>query len=138
MSYLDTKQALITQLLTVVDSTDVTFENKYFDPKTKPFYFAASFHPATSEALGKTLASSKEDRGFFQVSVFVTADTIESDNVQLEKIDLIASAFNESTSIEYNGQTVDILDSTLNTGTENESWYKRDLTINYLTFSNRN
>lgn len=136
MSYLKTKNALIQQLLTVVDAGDVAFENKAFDPKGKDFYYACYFVPVLAESTGKTLNSSDEQRGFFQVSVFVKSN-VNYDIIQLEKADLISSAFRDTTNIEFDGQRVEILESTLNAGFIDEPWFKRDLTINYLTFTTR-
>jgi len=136
MSYLKTKNALIQQLLTVVDAGDVAFENKNFDPKGKNFYYACYFVPVLAESTGKTLNSSDEQRGFFQVSVFVKSN-VNYDIIQLEKADLISSAFRDTTNIEFDGQRVEILESTLNAGFIDEPWFKRDLTINYLTFTTR-
>jgi hypothetical protein len=59
------------------------------------------------------------------------------DNAQLTAIDEILSGFRYTSSTVYNGTTVDILESTVNNGTENESWFKRDISINYLTFNQR-
>jgi hypothetical protein len=137
MSYLDTKQALLTQLRTVVDVADVAFENNKFDPKNKSLWFAAYFLPVSSEIMGKTAASSNEDRGIFQVSVFVPINGFDSSNTQLQAIDDVLSGFLYNTSIVYNDQKVDILSSTVNNGTESEAWYQRDISINYLTFSER-
>lgn len=137
MSYINTKQALIQQLLTVVSGDDVAFENKSFDPTGKPFWYAAFFRPATTETTGKTLTSSDQQFGFFQVSVFVKRNTAEYDNLQLEKIDLVLSAFKNTTSISFNGHNVDILETTVNNGRTSESWFQRDMTINYVTFSGR-
>jgi len=138
MSYLNTKKALLTQLLTVVSADDVAFENKFYDPKTKNIWYGAYFVPATTESTGKTLASSDEQRGFLQVSVFVRSNSADYDNIQLEKVDLILSAFRDTTTVSYLDQTVSILESTLNNGSIDDPWFKRDITINYLTFSNRN
>lgn len=141
MSYLDTKQALIQQLLTVpgVSDTDIAFENQSpaFDPEGKDFYLAAFFIPATTEMMGKTPESSDEQRGIFQVSVYVPLVSSSYDNEQLQKIDDVLSVFQYNTTTVYNGQRVDILSSTVNAGTEIESWHKRDISINYLTFSVR-
>ena len=141
MSYLKTKQALLTQLLatpiTGLTGADIAFENKDFNPKGKALWLACYFIPATSDSLGKTLASSDEQRGIFQVSVFVAMNSDAYDNAQLTAIDEILSGFRYSTSTVYNGTTVDILESTVNNGTENESWFKRDISINYLTFNER-
>ena len=141
MSYLDTKQALMTQLagatIPNVTNADIAIENEPFDPTGKALWLSAHFIPATTESTGKTLASGDEQRGIFQISVFVKLFGGSYDNVQLSTIDSILSAFQYSTSVVYNGQTVDILEATVNNGSENESWFKRDISINYLTFSER-
>jgi hypothetical protein len=141
MSYYKTKQALLTQLLGAsvpnITSDDIAFENKDFDPKNKSLWLACYFIPATSDMLGKSVTSSNEDRGVWQVSVFVALNNNDYDNVQLQTIDSILSAFQYNSGTVYNDQKVDILDSTVNNGIENESWFKRDISINYLTFSIR-
>jgi len=141
MSYYNTKQALITQLLGAsipnITSNDIAFENKDFDPKNKSLWLAVYFIPATTDMMGKTSTSSDEQRGVFQVSVFVSLNNNDYDNTQLQTIDAILSAFQYNSQTVYNTQTVDILESTANNGTENESWFKRDISINYLTYSTR-
>ena len=141
MSYFKTKQALITQLLGAsipnITSGDIAFENKDFDPANKSLWLACYFIPATADSMGKTSASSDEQRGVFQVSVFTSLNNNDYDNAQLQTIDSILSAFQYNSSTVYNNQNVDILESTVNNGTENESWFKRDISINYLTFSTR-
>ena len=73
MSYYNTKQALLTQLLGAsipnITSSDIMFENKDFDPKGKSLWLACYFIPATSEMMGKSTTSSNEDRGVWQISV---------------------------------------------------------------------
>ena len=138
MSYLDTKQALIQQLLTAsINSIDIAFENKNFDPNGKSLWYAAYFIPATTDMMGKTQTSSDEQRGIFQVSVFVKLNSTTFDNDQLSAIDSILSVFKYNTETVYNTQTVSILSSTVNNGVETESWFQRDISINYLTFSTR-
>ena len=141
MSYYDTKQALITQLvgasITGITSADIAFENKDFDPSGKSIWLSCYFIPATSEMLGKTPSSRNEDRGIFQVSVFVALNNNDYDNAQLQAVDSILSSFQYNSSTVYNSQKVSILDSTVNNGTENESWFKRDISINYLAFTTR-
>jgi len=137
MSYLNTKQALIQQLLTVVSSSDVAFENRYFDPKDKDLWYAAYFMPVTTEGTGQSLSNAEEQRGFLQVSIFVRSNSADYDNIQLSKVDLILSAFKNTTTVSFSDQDVDILESTLNDGAIDDPWFKRDITINYLTFSNR-
>ena len=141
MSYYNTKQALVTQLLNNLPVgltvADVAFENARFDPSNKQVWLAAYFIPATSETTGKTLASSDERRGIFQVSVFVALNSDQYDNKQLQLIDEVMAAFKYSSSVSYSGSVVDILESEVNNGTTNESWFKRDIRINYLSFNER-
>jgi len=141
MSYLDTKQALITQFLsaTITDLTadDIAYQNKFFDPSGKALWVSLSFIPATSEMMGKTTTDKNEDRGIFQVSVFVSLDNLDYDNVQLQAIDEVLTGFQYNSFTVYNEQQVDILNSTVNQGRESDTWFQRDISINYLTFSNR-
>ena len=141
MSYYNTKQALLSKLLGAsipnITNSDIMFENKDFDPAGKSLWLACYFIPATTEILGKTFVSGDEQRGVWQISVFVSLNNNDYDTAQLQTIDAIKSVFYYNSSTVYNTQKVDILESTLNNGTENESWFKRDLSINYLTFSTR-
>jgi hypothetical protein len=141
MSYYDTKQALITRLLgasiTGISIADITYENSMFDPANKSKYISASFIPATSEMMGKSPSSGNDDRGIFQVGVFVKLNGGSYDNDQLQIVDSILSAFIYNTVTVYNGQSVQILESTVNNGVDDDSWFKRDVSINYLTFSER-
>ena len=137
MSYLKVKKAILTKLLTVVSADDLALENKKFDPSNKSLWYAAYFLPTSSETMGKTSASSDEQRGIFQVSVFVNINRFDYDDSQLTAIDAILSAFTYNTNLVYNGQKVDILNSDVNNGSESEAWYQRDISINYLTFSER-
>ena len=141
MSYLDTKQALITQFLaasvTGLTVNDIAYQNKFFDPANRSLWVALYFIPATSQMMGKSTIDKNEDRGIFQVSVFVSLDNPEYDNAQLTAIDQILTGFQYNSSTVYNGQQVDILDSTVNQGANSESWFQADISINYLTFSNR-
>ena len=139
MSYLDTKQALITKLIatsiTGITSADIAFENNDFDPTGKSKYIAAYFIPATSDSTGKELNAGQEQRGIFQVTVFIKLNSGNYDNDQLQIIDDILAGFQYSSETVYNAQTVQILESTVNSGSENESWFKRDVSIDYLTIT---
>jgi len=137
MSYFDTRQALIQRLIntsiTGITAADISYENSDFDPKGKSKFIAGYFIPATSETTGKELAAIQERRGIFQVSVYVKLDSGQSDTAQLQMIDDILSGFAYGSAEVYNGQTINILESTVNSGSENEAWFKRDVSINYLT-----
>ena len=137
MSYFDTRQALIQRLIntsiTGITAADISYENSDFDPKGKSKFIAGYFIPATSETTGKEIAAIQERRGIFQVSVYVKLDSGQSDTAQLQMIDDILSGFAYGSAEVYNGQTINILESTVNSGSENEAWFKRDVSITYLT-----
>ena len=141
MSYLDTKQALIQRLInttiTGISAADISYENNDFDPSDKDQFIAAYFIPATSGIMGKTSASGDDQRGIFQVTVFIKLNAGTYDNTQLQMVDDILTGFVYNDAQTYNGQTVQILESQVNAGTNNDAWFKRDISINYLTFSNR-
>ena len=144
MSLLDTKQALIKQLKTAnintnnIDVNDIAFTNKTFDPKNKVLWYSANFIPASSEMMGKTQASGNEERGIFQVSVFIPLNQTTYDDEQLSAIDQIAKAFKYNTVTTFNNQSVTILDITPpDEGIETGGWFQRIMSINYLTFSTR-
>lgn len=140
MSYYDTRQALIKKLteatITGITSADISYENSDFNPTGKTKFIAAYFIPATSDTTGKELNAAQEQRGIFQVTVFVKLNSGESDTTQLQIVDDILSGFQYNDSTVYNTQTVLILESSVNNGSENESWFKRDVSIDYLTITN--
>jgi len=137
MSYFKTKQALITQLLTVIDPDDCAFEGKVFDPENKALWYHAHLIPVSSDILGKTEHSCNEQRGIFQVSVCIPRNNDDYDNTQMSAVDTITSAFSYNTNVVYNGQNVTTLNSNVGATRELESWLVRDITIDYLTFSER-
>lgn len=141
MSQLNTKQAFISHLLSNLPSgvsvSDVAFENKKFNPKNKGLWLAAYYIPATSEMMGKSDNDRDEERGLYQISVFVPLNSASYDNAQLQAIDELKASFRYNTQLVYNDQTVSILSSETNAGVESEAWFQRDLTINFLTFTNR-
>lgn len=141
MSQLNTKQAFISHLLSNLPSgvsvSDVAFENKKFNPKNKGLWLAAYYIPATSEMMGKSDNDRDEERGLYQISVFVPLNSTSYDSAQLQAIDELKVAFRYNTQLVYNDQTVSILSSETNAGVESEAWFQRDLTINFLTFTNR-
>ncbi len=141
MSQLNTKQAFLSHLINNLPAglttADIAFENKKFNPKGKDLWLAAYYIPATSEMMGKSDNDRDEERGLYQISVFVPLNGVNYDNAQLQAIDELKVAFRYNTQLVYNGQTVSILSSETNASVESEAWLQRDLTINFLTFTNR-
>jgi len=139
MSYLNTQNALLTKLINseIVPSADISFENKSFNPTGKTLWLAVDFLPATDEMLGKNSGSRNQQEGIFQISVFIEKNADDFNVTLLTTIDSLLSEFSYNSQASLNGQVVDILTSTVNEGSENESWHKRDISINYLTFTSR-
>lgn len=143
MSRLKTKQALLDHLLnnlpTGVSDGDVARENQKpsFDPSGKSLWLDTHWQEASNDTMGKTAASSDEQRGFFQIDVNVPLVDYYNDNLLLSITDELASTFQYGTVVTYNGQSVDILNNDTSNASENGAWYRRFITINYLTFSNK-
>ena len=143
MSRLDTKQALIDRLLanlpTGITSTDVAKENQNpaFNPDGKELWLDTHYQEASSESTGQSNQNGNEQRGFFQIDVNVPLIDFFDDNKLLSIIDELSSIFSYGSTIVYNTQKVDILDSASPNGFENGAWYTRIISINYLTFSNK-
>jgi hypothetical protein len=141
MSYLNTRQALVTQFLatsvTGLTVSDIDSGLGFFDPKNKSLWVALTVIPASSEAMAKTTVDKNEDRGIFQVSVFIPVSIKDRAIVAATAVDEIRTGFQYNSSTVYNGQQVDILDITVNQGRVTEAWFQTDISINYLTFSNR-
>jgi len=111
------------------------YENQTFDPEGLDKFMSQFFIPATSESLGKTIESSDDERGIYQVSVFIKAGASAPnyDNDQYEIIDNLKAVF-------YAGATfgeVDIIEVTLNNGSSDGAWFKRDLSISYSSYQGR-
>ena len=132
MSQLSIRNAL---LQAVIDNATVPIaqENSGFKPIGLDSYISVHFIPATTEPMGKTQSSSDEERGIFQISVFVKSNADDYDNEQLQIIDDFKNTF-------YNTATIGgvfINEVTVNGGFPVESWYKRDISVNYMSFETR-
>jgi len=136
MSQLAIRNSLLTQVIATVNARlglQLAYENKDFDTNGLGAWCSFHFNPATSESMGKTLTFVDDERGFIQVSVYVKLNAPDYDNQQLTIIDELKKDF-------YYGVTLDnvnILEVTLNNGFIVQSYYKRDLTINYTSFQDR-
>ncbi|MCP4493124.1 MAG: hypothetical protein GY820_38370 [Gammaproteobacteria bacterium] len=139
MSFFDTRQALLTKLITsaIVVEDNIAYENKSFNPSGKSLWLSCNFIPATNDMMGKSSASRNEQRGIFQISVFVKKNSENFDNDQLSMVDSLLTEFFYGSQASSSSQIVDILDTTVTEGRESESWFQRDLSVNYLTFSTR-
>jgi hypothetical protein len=141
MSYLNTRQALVTQFLatTVTGLTvaDIATDNEFFEPANKSLWAMLTVIPASSNAMGKGYADTNEDRGIFQVSVFIPVNTKDRSILSATAVDEILAGFQFNSLAMYNGQQVSIQDITVNQGRITEAWFQTDISINYLTFSNR-
>lgn len=136
MSQLAIRNALLGQAITTLTPLvggNIVFENRDFDPTGLDAWCSTHFVPSTSESTGKSSASSDEQRGFFQISVYIKVNESTYDNSQLSIIDAVMQDFYFGVKI----GVVDILEVTTNNGYQSESWFKRDITINYSSFTSR-
>jgi hypothetical protein len=134
MSQLTIRNELLTALI-AVSTVPIAYENSSFDPTSVDTFISTHFIPATSEPMGKLQTAKDDDRGVFQVSVFIrlNPDDDGSDTEQLALIDTLKQTFFDSAII----GSVYINEVTLNGGYIVESHYKRDLSINYMNFTSR-
>lgn len=138
MSDLNIRRALATLLISSgTPQANIAWENTNYDPANLDYYIAFYFMPAGEDATGKTLASSSEQFGMVQVSVFTRLNSGDYGTKYLQTIDLLKSVFLSGTETSYNDQTVHILDSTNINPSDSESWYQGGLTVNYQTFKTR-
>lgn len=143
MSRLNTKNALQKNLYdnlpTGVLMTDISHKNQspVFNPEGKDIWLKTYVIEASSETTGKSTTDSDHQHGFMQIDVFIPLTSKAYDNVLTTAIDELASTFKFGTQLVYNGQTVSILDNTSPESKEDGSWFKRIITINYLTISTR-
>ena len=133
MSDLNLKLALINQLLTVVSEDDCAFENKNFDASNKALWYSVFIIPATEESTGKQFNADQTKRGLIQISVNIPLDLSTYESTLYSGIELVRSAFRFNQQLDYNGQLITISESSVNNGIESGAWYKRDISINYLT-----
>ena len=111
----------------------IAYENSGFDPVGLDAWVDIQFTPATSEAMGKQQDSNDDERGIFQISVFVKSNADDYDNQQWAIILGFKSIFFNSAVI----GGVEIKEVTTNSGYPVGSWYKRDISINYIAFTTR-
>jgi len=133
MSQLTIRNTLLQALIDNADGVTIAYENQTFNPEGLDKFMSQFFIPATSESLGKTIESSDDERGIYQVSVFIKAGAPNYDNDQYEIIDNLKAVF-------YAGATfgeVDIIEVTLNNGSSDGAWFKRDLSISYSSYQGR-
>ena len=143
MSRLYTKQALLDRLLTNLPTgvtvDDIKFKNpwKAFETEGRDIWLKTHIVEASSDTTGKSRGDSDEQRGFFQIDVFIPRLGTDYDNKLYVATDEIATAFSFGTQLVYNGQVVNILDSTSPDSKEDGAWFRKMITINYLTISAR-
>jgi len=138
MSHIDIRNELSTALASAV-SVPIAYENYKFDSNHNEAFVAQLFLPQTSEGMGKTFSSSDDERGAFQVSVFVQVNALDGSNqpiydtLQLEIIGDIKTVFYTNAFI---GEVY--IDSVeVGAGSIENGWYKRDATVNWISYQTR-
>ena len=136
MSQLSIRNTLLTQVIATVTTglgLQLSYENSDFDPEWLDEYCSFHFRPATSDPMGKSVASSDEEIGFIQISVYVKLNASDYDSGQLAIIDAIKKDFYFGVKLgDVNEQGV-----TTNNGTITQGYFKRDVTVNYSSYQGR-
>ena len=143
MSRLNTKEALLDHLKSnlptgvTVDGIAEPNQKPVFDPTGKDIWLDTNCIEASSDTTGKSSTDSDEQRGFMQIDIRVPAVSYMNDNQLLFTVDELASTFRFGTQLVYNGQTVSILGNNSPDSQPDGEWYRRMITINYFTISER-
>ena len=136
MSQLQIRNTLLTEIVATLSplvGNNIAYENKDFDTTGVDTWCSTHFNPAASDSCGKSSASSDDEIGFMQVSVFVRLNADDYDNEQYTIIDELKKVFYFGVKV----GDVSIHEVTLNNGIIVDAWYKKDLTINYSSFQSR-
>lgn len=133
MSHISLRNDLIAALKTALPGMAINYENQKFDTDAVSEYVSTHYIPVTSESMGKTFASPDEWRGVFQVSVFIRLNSDTFDNRQLEIVDELQDVFFTNAQL---GEAF-IESAELNQGASESGWFKRDLSINYISYQTR-
>ena len=141
MSDLLTRNALLTELISQIDSAKTHFgfnigradQGVDFNPEGFDMWVAWFYVPVTKQSNTKLYNGVDDNRGFLQVSVYIKQNDAILLNQQLEFFDILAGAF--WSGAEFNN--VYISESVINGGRNSDAWFVRDMTINYLTFTSR-
>jgi len=133
------RNILSSATITNITDNDISFLDPpvAFDPSSKQIWINEDFLPASSSPLGKTIASSDENRGIYELTVYVPLFLGDYGESLSRAVDEIKAAFYYSKSLTYNQQKVDILSATAQGLTSNDAWSRRVISINYLTYSTR-
>lgn len=132
MSQYATEQTLINALIDEFGGdVQLMYENVNVEPKGEDF-IEAFFIPVSNDSTGKA-ASDTQDEGIFQVTVALRKG--EYQNRLLQLVDRVQNAFAVSSTLSYQGKDVYITSYSTNAGRESDGFYKRDVSIEYLTFS---
>ena len=130
---------LLSTAITGVTSAEISFIDppEAFDPANKDLWIKEDFLPASSESTGKTKASSNEDRGIYQLTVYVPLLKGDYGTSLSTAVDEIKAGFFYGETTAHLTQNVDILEANANGIETNDAWSRRVISINYLTFSNK-
>lgn len=131
MSQLETRDTLLNALITEFTDVELLYENKNKIPTGKEF-IEAFFIPSTNMSQGKSVQNT-QDEGVFQITVATSKG--EYDTRQLTLVDRVQGVFGINTTLSYNGREVYITGYSVNAGRESGGFYKRDVSVEYLTFS---
>ena len=134
MSETTTRNALLSALIGGTDYP-IAFENSHppFDPEPHELWLAQYYLPTSGDSRGKGSNSSQE-RGIYQVSIFIKASLTDYDNTMLQAKDEIKAIFSEGTILSDVGGDVLLYNNTSTGGSIQNGWFKTDLSFNFATY----
>lgn len=126
-------RALATHLNSNFTAADkVAWENTEFSPSTDEIWFEEIFLPNDSEQASLGITGLQEDIGLYQINVRVPLNTgtIESDNY----INELSQIYKLGTTIEKDGESIYIEQSSASQGIIEDNWYVIPFTISWSCY----
>jgi hypothetical protein len=122
---------------------DVVYDGQSLNSQlSKKKFIAIYFSPVDAPRTGKSIANSKQNEGFFQVSCYESRNDEDNNRQQfdttlLNMVDSVQSVFDAVNNIEYNGQEVSITNVRANQLQYDNGYIKQDVTIDFLAYTAR-
>jgi len=132
-------QHLIDNLPTGVSVADVAWKNpeEPFEPANRQMWIEPAVIESSSNTTGKAKSDSDIQKGYMQIDVYVPTKSSTYDAALTTAIDEISSAFKFGTELVYNNQKVSIQSNNSPNSEEDGPYYRRVITIKFLTVSTR-
>lgn len=121
--------------LPVISPNAISWENKNFDPATKPFWVSVFYVPAST--VGRTIGQGGMNQtvGFLQIDFNSSPDTGEAVQLAWEKKASIF--FHLGRFFSFNSHSVIVTGSQMSQGRHIENFFRKSYTVNFKSHSKR-